>query len=424
MANFAPPAFGRAFTAASAAKTDKAALAENKRQAIVEAFAESLKEGRENTSARIAELRAAAVELKKKGGTDDQIETVRNSIFALAKTFGDRLDQGSAFAAQAGQSSEVPVGAGDEFVESELQLFNSEIYAAKLATPAATGAQSAEGKFAEAQRLAEALGVPVDRVAQAMGILPAAKTPVAGIGPGGLPGFFREGPAGFERVPGAAPIPSGLDFDFELTPEGGLRVTTGTKPKLQKPTLARLEKSILDSQEGLARLFQIRESFDPKFLTFGGKFENFKLMALDKVNPDSLSNEEKQFLIEYSSFTASAIENVNLHIQQLTGAQMSAEEADRLRKSMPDPERDGPTVFFAKMNTNIRQLALVRARAIHVRNQGFDKDPWAVFDLNQIDDIIEARIDHLTVEFTRQRLPGDEARRAALQQVAKEFGIE
>ena len=67
--------------------------------------------------------------------------------------------------------------------------------------------------------------------------------------------------------------------------------------------------------------------------------------------------------------------------------------------------------------------ALQRARAFHVRNQGFSKDPWEVFDLNQIDDIIDKRIDQLTVHFTRQGLAGDEARQAALDQVAKEFGL-
>ena len=405
----------------AAVQTQRQALKQQKEQASTKAFMESLESDHENTKKSVAEIREATAELAKRGGTDEQIDKGRDASFALLKSFADRLDQMSAFADQAGQGSEFPIGSGDEFIDSQMQLFESTIESAKLSTPSATGAQDAESKLAEAQRLAEALDVPVERVAKAMNILPADKTPVAGVGPSGETGFFREGPEGFEQIPGAAPIPSGMEID--IAADGAIRVTTGTKTNLQRPTLARLEKSILDSQEGMARLIQIRDSFDPKFLTFGGKFENFKLATLDKIDPDSLSNEDKQFLTGYSTFTQSAINNLNLHIKELTGAQMSEFEADRLRKGIPDPENDGPTVFKAKMDANTRQLALVRARAMHVKNQGFDKDPWEVFDLNQIEDIIASRADQLTVHFTRQGIDGDEARQAALDQIAQEFGL-
>ncbi len=416
MANFSPTKFdfGSQIQRRREAETAKG-------QAEAQAFAESLKEGHDNTVARIGELREAAGEIVTRGGTDEQIETARNAIFALAKSFGDRLDQGSAFAAQIGRGSEVPLGAGEQFVDAQMQLFETSIEAAGLSTPSAEGAQNAESVLAEAKGIAEATGKSIESVLQGMDVLPANKTPVAAVGPGGETGFFREDAEGFEPIPGAQPIPSGLDV--EITPEGGVRITTGTKSKLQKPTQARLEKSILDSQEGIARLQGIQVSFDPKFLTFGGKFENFKLSTLEKIDPESLSPDEAKFLTDYSTFTANAIDNINRYIKEITGAQMSEPEAVRIRKGVPDPESDGPTVFKAKMEANIRQLFLARARAIHVRNQGLDKEPWDAFSLSQMEGVIEQRVDQLTSHFASQGGDGKEAKRAAVEQAAKEFGF-
>ncbi len=118
-------------------QTQRKALKQQNEQAAAEAFAKQLDGDHTKTVERIAEIREAAIELRKRGGTDKQLQKPRDLIFALATTFGARLDQVSAFASQAGRGSEIPLGAGDQFIDSELQLFETSIEAAGLASPSA-----------------------------------------------------------------------------------------------------------------------------------------------------------------------------------------------------------------------------------------------------------------------------------------------
>ena len=92
-----------------------------------------------------------------------------------------------------------------------------------------------------------------------------------------------------------------------------------------------------------------------------------------------------------------------------------------MRKGAPDPERDGPSVFQAKMDTVMRQLALARARANHALKRGLE--PTEI-EFSQMEAIIDKRADELTSRFAQQGLSGQEARQKALLQVAQEFGIQ
>ena len=160
-------------------QTQRQALKQEREQSAAKAFMESLESDHDETKQRATEIREATAELAKRGGTDEQVDKGRDASFALLKTFADRLDQMSAFAEQAGQESAIPFGFGDAFLDSEMQLFETSIEAAKLAipqTPAVAGEQAAEGKLAEANRVSAALGVPLERVAQAMGLIPEDKT--------------------------------------------------------------------------------------------------------------------------------------------------------------------------------------------------------------------------------------------------------
>jgi hypothetical protein len=205
-------------------------------------------------------------------------------------------------------------------------------------------------------------------------------------------------------------------MDIEITPEGGILLRTGEQ--LGKPTTASanaLQKSVIDSNAGLSRLFEVQAQFDPKFLTIPGKLQAGFSSAKEKIDPSLLNAEEKRFLEDFSTFTQAAIDNINRYIKEITGAQMSEFEADRLRKGTPDPERDGPTKFKSKMDANIRQLALARARGLHTLREGMEAPPWEVMGLDEMSKIIDDRAAEL------EKTLGD--REAALKQVAKEFGL-
>jgi hypothetical protein len=86
------------------------------------------------------------------------------------------------------------------------------------------------------------------------------------------------------------------------------------------------------------------------------------LSALDKAGiPLSKDNRDK--LEAYSTFQNDAFDNMNRYIKEITGAQMSESEADRLRKAMPDPQRDSPVEFKAKLDRSM--VILQRAGNIY-----------------------------------------------------------
>ena len=43
----------------------------------------------------------------------------------------------------------------------------------------------------------------------------------------------------------------------------------------------------------------------------------------------------------------------------------------RIRKGMPDPQKDGPTQFTAKLNGTVRALEMSAARTQYLRRNGF-----------------------------------------------------
>jgi hypothetical protein len=70
---------------------------------------------------------------------------------------------------------------------------------------------------------------------------------------------------------------------------------------------------------------------------------------------DQISKKDKVFLAKYAKYKRKAISNINLYIKEITGAQMSEKEADRLRLAQPDPgekwyQGDDPITFKAKMD--------------------------------------------------------------------------
>jgi hypothetical protein len=61
-------------------------------------------------------------------------------------------------------------------------------------------------------------------------------------------------------------------------------------------------------------------------------------------------------LEDYTTFKEDAWDNFNRYVKEITGAQMSENEVSRLRLAIPDPARDGPVAFKAKMTRAIQVL--------------------------------------------------------------------
>ena len=138
-----------------------------------------------------------------------------------------------------------------------------------------------------------------------------------------------------------------------------------------------LGKDIGTSREQLARLKQIKDTFEPGFQTWETKLGNYFLSIKEKAGA-KLSPEQQMDLARYSDFRALAFQNLNLYIKEITGAQMSVPEFTRLSKSMPDPDTDSPTQFKAKMDQAIRVASRAAERYEIARKRGLtDKENFA-----------------------------------------------
>jgi hypothetical protein len=88
-----------------------------------------------------------------------------------------------------------------------------------------------------------------------------------------------------------------------------------------------------------------------------------------------ISKDDKKMLVGFKKWQRKSIENINLYIKELTGAQMSAKEADRLRLAQPDPgeqfwQGDDPVTFKAKMDDVVITTRAAVARYQYYLSQG------------------------------------------------------
>lgn len=158
-----------------------------------------------------------------------------------------------------------------------------------------------------------------------------------------------------------------------------------------------LETSLIQSAENLAQLRTISGQFDSEFLTYVGKLKAGGATALDKLGiaPEAAQD----YLDRYTQFTANSIDQLNNYIKQVTGAQMTIQEADRIRKGMPDAERDSPTQFKSKMDQVVGKLTRVAVRAKLARMLD---QPIENFSIESVDTMVERYGNQKEQEFIKQ----------------------
>lgn len=133
------------------------------------------------------------------------------------------------------------------------------------------------------------------------------------------------------------------------------------------------DKQQFNSINALARLDEITDLSDERFLTIDNKLKNYGISWLDSIGPlrHLVSTEDRKELKEFTKFRRSAFDNINRYIKEITGAQMSEAEANRLRKAAPDPQKDGPTEFMAKLSDVKKTTRLAIIRFSYLRKNGF-----------------------------------------------------
>lgn len=168
----------------------------------------------------------------------------------------------------------------------------------------------------------------------------------------------------------------GMKFYDRETGNLILDMSGGEGPDMTRKTKGTIEGKIIGGKEQLARMQTIYGEFKPEYLEIGTRLKAAWTGIKAKLGKN-VSREDAKALTGFKKFQRKAIENINLYIKELTGAQMSEKEADRLRLAQPDPGEnwwsgDDPITFKAKMDDVMKFTRAAVARYEFYRSKGLD----------------------------------------------------
>jgi len=141
-------------------------------------------------------------------------------------------------------------------------------------------------------------------------------------------------------------------------------VRTGDLVDKLGPSYARVQKLDYERLDNYGvRLDEIAKTYDPFYQTYRGKLSFGLGQVLDKAEILNVLGADgyKKFIREMGAFTQNVNSNVNLYIKEITGAQMSEAEADRLKKAVANLG-DSPQLFEAKLANSMAQLDAAKER--------------------------------------------------------------
>ncbi len=192
--------------------------------------------------------------------------------------------------------------------------------------------------------------------------------------------------------------------------------------ELTKPTVNKLQETIVTAQDRLDRLGQTMSAYKPEYLQAKGLLKA-KGGELVEFLGGELDSESKDFLSKYSEFRASAANDYNQTLRELSGAAVTDGEAKRAQQGAPSPDDRSPTQFEAKAKSTEKFIrrAILRANYALKNGIGFKTvDELAKkVPLEAVDGIYEARANQIFEE-----LGGTpEARAEAIRRANEEFGL-
>jgi hypothetical protein len=137
--------------------------------------------------------------------------------------------------------------------------------------------------------------------------------------------------------------PDGNTVTIARGPNAGKEITGPTKT-----VVTEAQKKILGYQQRLGQISNIRESLNTKFLTLPGKLKDFVNVGKEKLG-FKVSDEQKQSIEEFQTFRGGVLQFLNQYIKDITGAQASFQEMDRIKKSIFNLEQS-PSQFMAALD--------------------------------------------------------------------------
>ena len=134
---------------------------------------------------------------------------------------------------------------------------------------------------------------------------------------------------------------------------------------------------------------RIQKTFKPEYLTLGDQIGN-KLLSWGEKAGANLSPEQKKGVADRAVFFQKTFDSVNRAIRDMTGAQMSESEADRLMRGMPNQD-DSPTEFVAKISAVIEEIELYASKYKETLREGIPLGTGA----DELDSLSEEDLDSI-----------------------------
>lgn len=218
---------------------------------------------------------------------------------------------------------------------------------------------------------------------------------------------------------------------MEVTTPDGTTIRTGVPTGgMEKKTRTDLEGKLLSTTESLGRLQGVLSDFRPEYQTLGTRGAEWFASLKEKTGLGDVTPEERDLMEKYTIYRRGGLDNINRTIKDMTGAQMSIQEAKRIRATMPDPGEgiwptQGPTEFLSIMKGAVRDLRAAQARYAYALRNGLPTNPEElsrVVPLDRMEEIIQARADEIERGLDPS-IPPDEAASMIAATVAREFSL-
>jgi hypothetical protein len=185
----------------------------------------------------------------------------------------------------------------------------------------------------------------------------------------------------------------GISF---TTPDGSvieIGGTPGGNAQLGRTVASQVQQKAINTSELASRTASIAKDFDPTFLELGTKLSNWWASGKAKIDSDLLGDDEKRGLNKFAQFQSRALGNLNRLLNELSGAAVSPQEAERLRAELPDPgsgwfDGDDPVSFRSKMERILTDAnaALARYRFYQATGIPSNIEEIPLSDVKQVGD--------------------------------------
>jgi hypothetical protein len=177
-------------------------------------------------------------------------------------------------------------------------------------------------------------------------------------------------------------------FLKEKIPSTNINVMPAGTVPLGKEGANKVDAQLLELGQNRLNLQSISQNFKSKYLQKPFQLKMAAIAELEKYGKKP-SPEQAAELAEYAEFAQNSYNQLNAYINFITGAAVgSGEEEARIRKGVPDPQKDSPTQFLSKLDAKIREGRLYEARLGYIKQNGLKMTD---VDVNKIPTLMRQR---------------------------------